>query len=429
MVARALSKVNLTRRYQLDHRVPMTDPATAAKAAGLRYVSDGVPGIRRERRGSDFVYIGVNGRRLGDPERIRRIKSLVIPPAWRDVWICPSPDGHIQATARDAKGRKQYRYHSRWRQVRDETKYDRMIAFGKVLPIIRMRTQRDLGRTGLPREKILATVVRLLETTLIRVGNEEYARHNDSFGLTTMRDHHVDVAGSTLRFEFRGKSGIVHAVDLTDRRLARIVKRSQDLPGQELFQYVDAQGERHSIGSADVNAYLHEITAQDFTAKDFRTWAGTVLAAQALQEFQKCDSKAQAKRNIVRAIESVAKRLGNTTAVCRKCYIHPAIIDTYLNGSLLEMLRGRINKEITGSLRRLRPEEVAVLFFLQQRFAREARTFRAQSHGGSPQKSLGSLLRKSVSRLREGRLGDPRVGWVKKRVPRAKIRPGQEIKD
>jgi DNA topoisomerase I len=395
--------MNDMRRYQMDGTVPETDPAAAAKAAGLRYVSDRVPGIRRERRGSDFVYIGANGRRLGDLERIRRIKSLVIPPAWRDVWICPSPDGHIQATARDAKGRKQYRYHPGWREVRDETKYDRMIGFGKVLPIIRKRTERDLARHGLPREKILATVVRLLETTLIRVGNEEYARHNDSFGLTTMRDRHVDVAGSTLRFEFRGKSGIPHAVDLTDRRLARIVKRSQELPGQELFQYIDAQGRRHSIGSADVNAYLREITGQDFSAKDFRTWAGTVLAAQALQEFQKSDSKAQAKRNIVKAIETVAKRLGNTKAVCRKCYIHPAVIDTYLDGTLLEMLHGRINREMAGSLSRLRPEEAAVLALLQRRLAREGPAHSGRSHVGGRQKSLGSLLRTSLRRKKHGK--------------------------
>jgi DNA topoisomerase I len=390
-------------RYHANGVLQDTGPVAAAKAAGLRYVSDGMPGIRRERRGSGFVFIAADGRRIDDADAIRRIRSLVIPPAWRDVWICAFPQGHIQATARDAKGRKQYRYHRRWREIRDETKYDRLIAFGKALSVLRKRTERDLTRPGLPREKILATVVRLLESTLIRVGNEEYARHNESFGLTTMRDHHVDVAGSTLRFEFRGKSGILHAVDLTDRRLARIVKRSQELPGEELFQYVDAQGKRHAIGSADVNAYLREMTGQDFTAKDFRTWAGTVLAAQALQEFQKFDSTAQAKRHIVRAIEAVARRLGNTKAVCRKCYIHPAIIDTYLDGSLTEMLRKRMRKEMTESLSRLRPEEAAVLALLQERYAREARRHRGRSHADSVQKALGSLLKTSLARARRGK--------------------------
>ncbi len=314
--------------------VPDTVPEAAAKSAGLRYVGDGMPGIRRKRIGKAFTYFCADGKPLRDPDEIRRIKSLVIPPAWTDVWICPIANGHIQATARDMKGRKQYRYHPRWRMIRDETKYDRLIAFGQVLPRIRRRAEEDLAMPGLSREKILATVVCLLEMTLIRVGNEEYARHNDSFGLTTMRDRHVDVSGSTLRFEYRGKSGVQHSVDIKDRRMARIVKRSQDLPGEELFQYLDENGERHSIESSDVNNYLREITGEDFTAKDFRTWAGTVLAAKALQEFECCDSKAQAKRNIVRAIESVAKRLGNTKAVCKKCYVHPALLHAYLDGSL-----------------------------------------------------------------------------------------------
>jgi DNA topoisomerase-1 len=359
-----------------------------------------MPGIRRKQVGKAFTYTTSSSTPLRDPEGVRRIKSLAIPPAWTNVWICPLPDGHIQATARDAKGRKQYRYHPRWRVVRDETKYDRLIAFGQVLPSIRRRAEKDLALAGLPREKILATVVRLLEMTLIRVGNEEYARNNDSFGLTTMRDHHVDVSGSSLRFEFRGKSGVQHSVDLRDRKLAGIVKRSQELPGQELFQYLDENGERHSIGSSDVNEYLREITGQDFTAKDFRTWAGTVLAAKALQEFEAWDSKAQAKRNIVRAIESVAKRLGNTKAVCKKCYIHPAVLNSYLDGSLMETLRRRIRKDMTESLRELRREEAAVLAFLLYRMKEEARERDKKDSPERNPKALGTLLKQSVRAAR-----------------------------
>ena len=382
------------------HPIVDLDAVNAAKSAGLRYVSDRMPGIRRKKVGKAFTYITSDGTTLRDSEALARIKSLAIPPAWGNVWICPIPNGHIQATARDAKGRKQYRYHSRWRMFRDETKYDRLIAFGQVLPSIRRRTEKDLARAGLPREKILATVVRLLETTLIRVGNEEYARNNDSFGLTTMRDHHVDVSGSSLRFEFRGKSGVQHAVDLRDRKLARIVKRIQDLPGEELFQYLDENGERHSIGSSDVNEYLREIVGQDFTAKDFRTWAGTVLAAKALQEFEAWDSKAQAKRNIVRAIESVAKRLGNTKIVCKKCYIHPAVLNSYLDGSLMETLRHRIRKEMTESLSELRPEEAAVLAFLLVRMKEEVRERAPKGTRQGRPKALGTLLKKSVQAAR-----------------------------
>jgi DNA topoisomerase-1 len=344
------------------------------------------------------MYLGVDGRPIHDSQQIRRIRSLVIPPAWADVWICPVPNGHIQATARDAKGRKQYRYHVRWREVRDETKYDRMIAFAQALPLIRERTDEHLALSGLPREKILATVVRLLECTLIRVGNEEYARHNDSFGLTTMRDHHVDVSGSTLHFEFRGKSGVRHCVDLRDRRLARIVKRIQDLPGEELFQYLDEKGERRSIESSDVNQYLRDITGQDITAKDFRTWSGTVLAVQALQECQHWDSKAEAKRNIVRALESVAKRLGNTKAICRKCYIHPTVLNSYLDGSLTGLLRQRVEDDM---LKDLRPEEAAVVTLLRAQLAKEARDpGRKAEDSAQPAEGLGHLLKKSVSTLR-----------------------------
>jgi DNA topoisomerase-1 len=347
------------------------DPVASAEAAGLRYVSDAGPGIRRKRAGKHFSYVGPDDRPIRDPAELKRIKSLGIPPAYTDVWICPDPRGHLQATGRDAKGRKQYRYHQRWREVRDETKYGRMIAFGSALPAIRARTERDLELPGLPREKVLAGVVRLLETTLIRVGNEEYAKTNKSFGLTTMHDRHVTVEGATVRFHFRGKSGKTHSIMLNDRRLARIVKRCRDLPGYELFQYIDEQGQRQTIDSGDVNDYLREISGQNFTAKDFRTWAGTVLAAMALQEFATFDSAAQAKKNVVRAIESVAERLGNTPSICRKCYVHPAVLDTYLEGGLVETLQQRVEQELSDELRDLRPEEAAVMGLLMRRLAHE----------------------------------------------------------
>jgi DNA topoisomerase I len=370
------------------------DSVQSAKSAGLRYVTDVGPGIRRKKVGSGMSYLAPDGTMIRDAETLCRIKSLAIPPAWRNVWICPIAHGHVQATGLDAKGRKQYRYHSRWREVRDETKYDRMLVFGRVLPRIRRRVVRDLARPGLPREKILAAIVRLLETTLIRVGNEEYAQQNDSFGLTTMRDRHVDVSGDMLKFEFRGKSGIAHAIDLTDRRLAKIVKQSQDLPGYELFQYIDERGARRSIDASDVNAYLQEIAGEEFTAKDFRTWAGTVLAARALQEFQAADSQAQAKRNVVQAIESVAKRLGNTKAVCRKCYIHPAVINLYMDGLLLQTLTRRVKKELTRSLHGLPPEEAAVLALLQQRLKREQGVNGVRHR----KQSLSGLLKQSLKK-------------------------------
>ena len=351
---------------------PLADPVASAQAAGLRYTTDAEPGIRRRRAGKGVYFIGVDGTPVRDPNELRRIKSLAIPPAWSDVWICPTPNGHLQATGRDAKGRKQYRYHPRWRVVRDETKYDRMIAFGRALPLIRARAEQDMALPGLPRDKVLATVVRLLEMTLIRVGNEEYARANRSFGLTTMRDGHVEVSGTRIEFRFRGKSGRKHVLGVTDRRLARIVQRCRDIPGQELFQYLDDDGQRQTITSADVNDYLRDITGQDFTAKDFRTWAGTVLAAQALQELEEFDSATQARRNVVQAIERVAARLGNTPSICRKCYVHPAVIEAYLDGSILETLKQRVEQEIAESLHALPAEEAAVLAFLQQRLTREA---------------------------------------------------------
>jgi DNA topoisomerase-1 len=388
------------------------DSVLSAKAAGLRYVSDGGPGIRRKRVGKGMLYLAPDGKQIRAADELRRIRSLVIPPAWQEVWICPSPDGHIQATGRDARGRKQYRYHPRWREVRDDTKYDRMIAFAQALPAIRRKAARDLALPGLPRRKILAAVVRLLETTLIRVGNEEYARHNDSFGLTTMRDRHVEVIGDRLKFRFRGKSGKQHEVGLTDRRLAGIVKRSRDLPGYELFQYLDDQGHKGRIEAADVNAYLRKIGGREFTAKDFRTWAGTVLAARAFQEIATFTSKTQAKRNIVLAVESVAKRLGNTKAVCRKCYIHPAVIDAYLDGSLLETLAGRMEGEMRNK-RRLPPEESAVLALLQGRLGREALGQSRESDAGRGKRvrSLQGLLTQSLKEVRRvaGRKSSARV--------------------
>jgi DNA topoisomerase-1 len=361
----------LQRPPRRQDAVEAGDLRAAARAAGLRYVSDAEPGIRRKRDGRAFVYLLPDGTKMRDKETLRRIRSLVIPPAWKDVWISPSARGHIQATGRDARGRKQYRYHARWREWRDETKYGRMPAFARALPLIRKTTDEHMALAGLPREKVLAAVVRLLENSLIRVGNEEYTRDNQSYGLTTLRDEHVQVDGSTVHFEFRGKSGVEQAVDLRDRRLARIVKNCQDLPGQVLFQYVNGDGQQRAVSSGDVNGYLREVTGQDFTAKDFRTWAGTVLAALALEEFEAFDSQAQAKRNVVRAIDAVANRLGNTRAVSKKCYVHPEIVEAYLDGELVDALRKRTEDVLRGDLAGLTPQEGAVLAFLQRRLARE----------------------------------------------------------
>jgi DNA topoisomerase-1 len=323
-----------------------------------------------------FRYIGADGKAIRNATELKRIRALAVPPAWRDVWICPDARGHIQATGRDARGRKQYRYHAGWRTCRDETKFDRLQAFAEVLPKIRARTAADLRRAGLPREKVLATVVRLLEKSLIRVGNDEYARDNGSYGLTTLRDSHVDVRGSTLRFEFRGKSGKRHAVDVSDPRLARIVKECRDLPGQELFQYLDDDGTRLDVTSADVNQYVREIAGEDFTAKDFRTWAGTVLACTALRELEAAPSQAQAKTHVLNAVEAVAAMLGNTRSVCRKSYIHPAVLDSYMDGSLIETVRRRANAAVRRRPGGLRPDELAALAVLH-RFPREARKRRA----------------------------------------------------
>ena len=318
---------------------PSSDPVESAQAAGLRYVSDAQPGIRRRRAGRGFGYVGLDGRALRDKATLARIRSLAIPPAYTDVWICPLSNGHLQATGRDARGRKQYRYHPRWREVRDETKFGRMLAFSDVLPRLRARVEEDLAKPGLPREKVLATVVRLLECTAIRVGNDEYARANRSFGLTTLQDRHVEVSGSTLRFEFRGKSGKTHRVALSDRRLARIVARCQALPGADLFQFEDDAGQRVAIGSGDVNDYLRDITGEEFTAKDFRTWAGTLQAVEALEAVGPAPTQREAKSAILQAIDRVAERLNNTRAVCRKYYIHPAVIETYEAGTLHEALQ------------------------------------------------------------------------------------------
>jgi DNA topoisomerase-1 len=345
----------------------VTDPVESAKAAGLRYVSDAKPGIQRKKWRKGFRYFDAEGMVVRDEETLRRIRSLVIPPAWTEVWICSNPKGHLQATGRDAKGRKQSRYHPRWREVRDETKYERMMIFGAALPGIRERVEQDLALQGLPRQKVLAAIVRLMETTLIRVGNEEYARQNHSYGLTTMRNKHVDVDGATVTFHFQGKSGVKHTVDINDRRLARIVQRCHDIPGYELFQYVDRDGEHHTVDSADVNDYLREITNQEFTAKDFRTWAGTVLACQMLREFEAFDSETQAKKNVVQAIKQVAARLGNTPSICRKCYVHPTVLDSYMSGAMMEGVKRRVEEGDDDSAEALRREEVDLLKMLQKK--------------------------------------------------------------
>jgi DNA topoisomerase I len=350
------------------------DPKKVARQAGLRYVSDDQPGIRRERKGDEFVYYHPDGRLVADSEVLRRIRHLAIPPAYHDVWICPIENGHLQATGRDDRARKQYKYHERWREVRDENKYERLIAFAHALPSIRARVQADLAMPGLPRNKVLATIVELLETSLIRVGNEEYAKTNHSFGLTSMRNRHVRVQGPAIRFSFRGKGGKQHQIQIEDKRLARIVGRCQDLPGQHLFQYIGEEGEPTPIGSEDVNEYLQAICGQPFTAKDFRTWAGTVLAAIALHKMEAVDSKSVAKKNVVTAIEAVSKLLGNTPAICRKCYIHPDVINSYLNGGLARSLRFRADQEIAEKLPELKPEEAAVLAFLRQEMDARAKT-------------------------------------------------------
>jgi DNA topoisomerase I len=343
-----------------------SDPIESAQAAGLRYVSDTMPGIARRRAGKGFFYVGPDGKRMADKKEIARIRSLAIPPAYADVWICPYPNGHIQATGRDARGRKQYRYHPRWREIRDETKFGRMLEFSQVLPAIRARVERDLSGPGLSREKVLATVVRLLECTGIRVGNDEYARANRSFGLTTLRNHHVEISGSKLRFQFRGKGGKIHDVALTDRRLARIVTHCQAVPGETLFQYVDADNVRQIVDSGDVNQYLREITSQEFTAKDFRTWAGTIQAVSALRELGPAETEREAKSAILKAIDQVAERLNNTRAVCRKYYVHPLVFETYQAGTMLEALGNGNGTAAAAAAAALSAEERAVVRLLSR---------------------------------------------------------------
>ncbi len=368
----ATSRNGSTTRKRAASRIEVElEPEEAAEEAGLRYISDEQPGYTRKRNGKGFQYFDTDGKLIRDEPRLLRINRLAIPPAYTDVWICPSPNGHIQATGRDDRGRKQYRYHDRWREVRDENKYERMVLFGKTLRKIRRRVRRDMRRRGLPREKVLATVVHLLERSFIRIGNEEYARENKSFGLTTMRNRHVEVNGGSVQFHFRGKSGVNHEVEVNDRRAARIIRKLTDLPGQELFQYVDGEGERHSVTSEEVNDYLREISGHDFTAKDFRTWAGTVLAAMALAEVGAFENKTQAKRNVRQAISAVAKILGNTPAVCRKCYVHPLVLETYLSGEAIEGLKQRTEETLVDSLNDLDAAEAAVLTFLQARLARK----------------------------------------------------------
>jgi DNA topoisomerase-1 len=341
----------------------------AAARAGLRYVTDGVAGISRRRAGTGWIYHAPNGARIRNPVTRKRLDALAIPPAWTDVWICPDPDGHIQATARDARGRKQYRYHPSYREARDRSKFRRMLEFSEALPVLRERVERDLRGGDLSRPQLLATVVRLLDRTLIRVGNDEYARENRSYGLTTLRRRHVRIKGSMLQFSFRGKSGVDHSVAITDPRLARIVQRCRDLPGQEMFQYLDPFRKRQAVSSDDVNAYLREITDRDITAKDFRTWGGTMLAAVELRAMGPASSRREADRNIIRAIDAVSERLGNTRTVCRKYYVHPALLRAYHLGLTVPPARPARKRRARGGrpAGALRREEVAVLQFLQEK--------------------------------------------------------------
>jgi len=385
-----------------DALVEANDPLAAARAAGLRHVDDSQPGLRRRRTGKKlrqgkrwverFQILDADGHVVRDRERLDRIRRLAIPPAWQDVWICAQAVGHIQATGRDARGRKQYRYHTRWREHRDETKYAKMIAFARALPAVRRRVAADLRAPGLSRRKVLATVVRLLETTFIRVGNEEYARANRSFGLTTLKDRHVSFGGAEVRFRFRGKSGVFHEISIHDAAIARTVRRCRDLPGQELFQYLDEDDQPATIDSADVNEYIQDVAGEEFTAKDFRTWAGTVLAATALWKMcagagasgstdnargaagarPRPRRRPPSQRDVVRAIEQVARRLGNTPSVCRKCYVHPEVISAFLDGSLArDAAFARAHARA--------PAETAVLALLKRREAESRRGTRLES--------------------------------------------------
>lgn len=377
---------------------PAPEALSAARSAGLRYVNDDDAGLTRHCAKRGFHFTHPNRRRVTDAATLARIKRLAIPPAWTRVWICPRENGHIQATGRDARGRKQYRYHSAWRAVRDDSKYERMIAFGQALPRIRRRVARDINRPGLGREKVVATMVRLLETTLVRVGNEQYARDNGSFGLSTMEDKHAKVQRGAVCFTFKGKSGRHHRIAAYEPRLARIVRQVQDLPGQQLFQYLDDEGRRQDVKSQDVNDYLRSISGQEFSAKDFRTWAGTVLAAVMLRQVERFATRTEAKKNLIGAIERVAERLGNTPAVCRQCYIHPVVLESYLDGATVELLRTKVEEALRTDLAKLSGAEGAVLAFLQQRLRQ-----------GAPAPMLSSL-RRSVAQQRRARGARPRDG-------------------
>jgi DNA topoisomerase-1 len=344
-------------------KASIAKPLTLAR---LNYVDDTRPGYTRRRSGKRWLYFDTRGRRIADERTIKRLDKLAVPPAYEDVWLSPDPRGHIQAIGRDARGRKQYRYHADWRAVRDAHKYDRMLDFALALPRIRRSIAAHLRQRGLPREKVLATVVKLLEKTLIRVGNEEYARDNASYGLTTLRQRHVNVRGTRIRFSFKGKSGIFHKIDFEDERLSAIVRRCQELPGHEMFQYLDEEGKRREVRSDDVNEYLKDIAGHEFTAKDFRTWAGTLLAAKSLSECPPSHSPTEAKRQANQAIESVAKRLGNTKAICRKCYIHPLVLESHMDGSLSERLQSPAGR-LPRALARLNADEGAIVALLRGR--------------------------------------------------------------
>lgn len=381
----------------------LRDSLRAARSAGLQHIDpERQSGLTRKGEPPGFRYYRRNGRRIRASQVLNRIRSLAIPPAWTDVWISPDPHAHLQATGRDARGRKQYRYHPQWRAVRDRSKYDRVLQFADALPRLRRRVSHDLRLRGLPQKKVLATVVRLLEKTLIRVGNDEYSRENGSFGLTTMRNGHAEVSGPAIRFEFRGKGGIEHEIDVRDPRLAQVVAKCQELSGQELFEYVDEQGQVRDVGSADVNEYLRDVTGQDFTAKDFRTWAGTALAADTLRRCEEFRSQAAAKRNVKAAIGKVAARLGNTVAVCRKCYVHPAIIDAYLDRSLAKGIKSRGERGLRDFLARVRLKD-------------------------SPSANLTAVLKKSLSQSRRSSPAGRTIGSPRRRVApaRANRSPGR----
>jgi DNA topoisomerase-1 len=363
----------------------IADPKEAAEAVGLNYASVDEPGIQRRRAGKGFSYKDPRGQTITDPAELSRIRKLAIPPAYHSVWICPDPNGHIQAVGYDDRGRKQYRYHPKFREARETIKFEHMMTFAEVLPRLRQRIAADMARPRLDRQKVLATVIHLLETTMIRVGNDSYAKENGSYGLTTLRAKHVKVDKNELRFEFKGKGGKVWRLGIRDRRVARIVKSCQELPGQHLFQYLDEDGTRQSVTSSDVNAYLKEISGANITAKDFRTWTGTVLAAKALMQFETADAKARTKKNVTRAVEEVAARLGNTPSICRKCYIHPQVVKAYLDGGLLLQVETQIDEELSNCLDKLQPEETAVLVFLRERVERELSAgVTASPQGGSP---------------------------------------------